>query len=107
MVLHISSDAAYLVPPYPKSRIAGFYQLSNNEMPGKPQSLNGGLLVEYKTLLHVVASAAETEIAGVFHNAQLAISLRHIQRALGHNHPATPIKSDDSTAYGFIHNSIH
>ena len=107
VVLHIDSDAAYLVAPQAKSRRAGFYQLSNNEMHGKPQSLNGGILVECKSLRHVVASAAEAELAGVFHNTQLAISLQHIQRALGHNHPATPIKTDNSTAYGFIHNNIH
>jgi hypothetical protein len=46
-------------------------------------------------------------VAGVFHNAQLAISLRRILRALGHTQTPTPIKTDNSTAYGFIHNNIH
>ena len=107
MALHIDSDAAYLVAAQAKSRIAGFYHLSNNEVHGKPVSLNGEILVECKTLRHVVASATEAELAGVFHNAQLAISLRHILRALGHTQHATPIKTDNSTAHGFIHNNIH
>ena len=107
MVLRIDSDAAYLVAPQAKSRIAGFYRLSNNGVTNKKSTPNGGILVECKTLRHVVASAAEAEVAGVFHNAQIAISLRHILRSLGHTQPATPIKTDNSTVYGFIHNNIH
>ena len=69
MILNIDSDAAYLVAPGAKSRIAGFFHLTNKDDP----FTNGPILVECKTLRHVVASSAEAETAGIFHNAQLAI----------------------------------
>ena len=54
-----------------------------------------------------MASAAEAEVAGIFHNAQTTILIRRILRALNHPQPPTPIKTDNSTANGFIHNNIH
>ena len=62
--------------------------------------------MECKTLKHVVASAAEAEIAGIFHSAQTSIPIQRILRALGHTQPVTPIKTDNSTASGFIHDNI-
>ena len=44
---------------------------------------------------------------GFFHNAQVDIPIRHILEALGHPQPPTPLKTDNSTANGFVHNSIH
>jgi hypothetical protein len=69
--------------------------------------LNAGVLVERKTIRHVVASAAEAEVAGIFLNAQQIIPIRRILHALGHVQPPTPVKTDNSTANGFIHNNIH
>ena len=60
MVLHVDSDAAYLVMPKARSRIAGYYQLLN--YPTKQGDLNGPLHIECKTLRNVVASAAEAEM---------------------------------------------
>ena len=107
MVLHVDSDAAYLIAPQAKSRVAGFYHLSTLPSKSKTPPMNGGVLVECKTLRHVVASAAEAEIAGIFHNAQTIIPLRRILVALNHPQPPTPIKTDNSTANGFIHKNIH
>ena len=107
MILNVDSDAAYLVTPEARSRIAGFYHLSSNKSHLKPSPLNGGVHVECKTLRHVVASAAEAEVAGVFHNAQITVLIRRILRTLNHPQPPTPIKTDNSTANGFIHNNIH
>ena len=107
MVLHVDSDAAYLVAPKARSRIAGYYYLSHHPATTSTPSLNGLVLVECKTLRHVVASAAEAEIAGVFHNAQITLSIRRILEVLNHPQPPTPIKTDNSTANGFIHNNIH
>ena len=69
--------------------------------------VNGAILVECKTLRHVVASSAEAECAGIFHNAQMALPIRTILKALNHPQPATPIKTDNSTAKGFVHDNIH
>ena len=72
MKIYIDSDAAYLVAPKAKSRILGFYYLSNNTT----QKLNGPVLVECKLLKHVVTSSAEAEITGIFYNTQTAIELK-------------------------------
>ena len=45
---------------------------------GKP------ILIEYKTVRHVVTSAAEAEEKGVFQNTQTAVALRHLLKAMGH-----------------------
>lgn len=75
MQLHIDSNAAYLITPRAKSRIAGFYYFkcgANNcplTMPNHP------VLVECRCLQHVVSSAAEAETAGLFYNTQNALLL--------------------------------
>ena len=104
MILNIDSDAAYLVAPGAKSRVAGYFQL-NSKMRSNPK-VNAAILVECKTLRHVVTSSAEAEIAGVFHNAQRAIPIRYMLNQLGHPQPPTPIKIDNETATNFIHNNI-
>ena len=60
-----------------------------------------------KTLRHVVASSAEAETAGIFLNAQTAIPMCYALECLGHPQPATSLKTDNSTANGFIHNNIN
>ena len=108
MILHVDTDAAYLVLPGGKSRIAGYYYLTNQPpTTGTPTpSFNGAIHVECKTLKHVVASAAEAETGGIFTNCQLALPIRQSLEALGHKQPPTPIKTDNSTAYKFIHNNM-
>ena len=61
MVLTIDSDAAYLVAPKARSRVAGYFQLSSNPLISRHPTLNGAILVKYKTLQHVVSFAAEAE----------------------------------------------
>lgn len=105
MILNIDSDAAYLVLPNAKSRIAGYFYLSSDPI-NTPPPINAPVLVVCKALCHVVASAAESETAGVFINAQIAIPIRNTLEALGHKQPPTPIKSDNSTATGFANDNI-
>ena len=107
MVLHVDSDAAYIVAPKARSRIAGFYYLSNHTNKTTHPTLNGEILVECKTLFHVVSSFAEAEISGVFHNAQVSIPIRRIVEVLNHPQPPIPLKTENSIANGFIHNNIH
>ena len=87
VVLHIDSDVAYLVRPNVRSRLASYFYLDNITPNGLPQ-LNGSILVEYKTLKHVVVSAADIEVGIIFHNAQMpmAIPIRVILEALEHHH---------------------
>ena len=107
MQLYINSDDAYLVAPKARSRVAGFYYFKNNPSNQPFAKPNHPVLVECHCLRHVVASAAEAETAGLFHNAQQAILIRRILLAL--NHPQTPtmIKTDNETACGFVNNNIH
>ena len=109
MCLHVDSDAAYLVMPAARSRIAGYYYLSTSPpTTGPPHNvpLNGAILIECKTLRHVVASAAEAETGGLFHNAQTIVILRQILEELGHPQPPTPLKTDNSTAHAFVHSNM-
>ena len=109
MVLHVDSDATYLVQPNAKSRIAGYYILST--YPPPPPKIptpapNAPILVECKTLRSVVASAAEAETGGLFHNGQTIIHIRRLLEALGHRQPPTPLKTDNSTSNAFINKSL-
>ena len=108
MHLWIDTDAAYLVAPRARSRVAGFYYLSD-----KPQTptqshppLNGAIFIECKILKNTVSSAAESETGGVFHNCQNAIPFRRTLEELGHPQHATPIKTDNSTSAGFCNQTI-
>ena len=78
MTLNFHSDAAFLVALEVKSRIAGFFFLQTKTIQNAP------ILVEYKTLQHVVTSATECETTAVFHNAQQAIPIQYILTQIGH-----------------------
>ena len=110
MVLHVDSDAAYLVLSGAKSWVvAGYYHLSNaptNSLLPKP-FLNGAVHAEWKTLRHVVSSVAEAETAVLFYNTKIIIELRRSLLALGHDRPPTPIKTDNSTTFGYVKNFVN
>jgi hypothetical protein len=110
MVLHINADAAYLVLPNARSRYAGHYFLSDHPPPpsAKPNPKpNGTILTICKTICGVMSSAAEYETgAGVYGNSQEAVASRISLLALGHPQPATPLKTDNSTANSFVHANI-
>ena len=53
-----------------------------------------------------MASAAEAELGGLFHNGQLAIPLRTALIEMGHPQPPTPMQTDNSTACGIVNSSI-
>ena len=49
-----------------------------------------------------MASAAEAETTGIFHNARTTLPIRTMLCTLGHCQPTTPIKTDNSTAANFV-----
>jgi hypothetical protein len=78
MILHDDSNAAYLVLPNAKSHITGQFYLSTTPppLPLKPSPpSNSPILTECRTFCNVVASAAEAETDGLFHNAQTCIPI--------------------------------
>ena len=108
MVLHVDTDAAYLVAKKARSRIGGYFYLSNVYAPRTtPRPVNNGPIhVECHLLRHVVSSSAEAETAGLFFNAQTAITIRRMLQALGHPQPPTPIRTDNSTASSFANSTF-
>ena len=102
MILSVDSDAAYLVAPMARSRAGGFHYLGNKE----GTMLNGSVAVVAKIIKNVMASAAEAEVGALFMNAQVAAPMRVTLEELGHPQPATPMKTDNSTANGIMNGTI-
>ena len=53
-----------------------------------------------------MSSAAEAETTGVFNNAKLTVSIRHLLNQLGHSQPITVIHTDNSTTAGFANKNM-
>ena len=84
MILHVDSDAAYLVMPGAKSHAAGNYHLSNTPPSTKAPKpfLDGAIHIECKALRHVISSAMEAECVPLFYNAKSTIEIRRSLEAL-------------------------
>ena len=53
-----------------------------------------------------MSSAPEAEIAAAFLTAKDAIPIRKALHEMGHTQPPTPIQTDNSTAHGFLNETI-
>ena len=53
-----------------------------------------------------MSSAVESELGALFLISTHAIPIRHTLIAMGHPHPPTPIKTDNTTSLGVITNTI-
>ena len=107
MTLYVDSDAAYLVAPKAKSRIAGFFYCSNKSTTTPPSPpLKGPFYVECKILRHVVTSVAEAKTAGLFYNCQTDIHLQHMLNVLGHPQKHMPVKTDNGTTAQFASDTV-
>jgi hypothetical protein len=102
MILQVDSDAAYLVCSGARSRMGGYFYLGNKDN----KLHNGAILVLAKIIKNVMSSAAEAETGALFMNAQEAIPIRRCLQELGHEQPATRIRTDNSTACGFANETI-
>jgi hypothetical protein len=54
----------------------------------------------------VFASVAESEVGACFHNAQSGAPLQVTLTELGHIQPPTPLRTDNSTAFGILNETI-
>ena len=107
MQLHVDTDAAFLVLPKARSRIAGYYRLLRHTDSPHFKDDNGPFYILCKTLRSVVTSAAEAETHGVFHNAKKTIPIVHTLTHMGHKQKQpTPIRADNSTAVGFVNRNM-
>ena len=107
MILELDSDAAYLIAPKARSTVAGYYHITEDPSITQHPIFNGSIHVECKTLHHGLSSAAEAEVGRVFHTSQVVIPIRTLLHALKHPQPLTSIKTDNSTAFGFIYDNMH
>jgi hypothetical protein len=108
MVLHVESDASYLSEAKAKSRYAGYHYLSIDPKGTNVMypPLNAPVLVSANIIKETVASAAEAELAGLFHNGRDALPLIHALNEMGHTQPPTPIQTDNSTAAGLANDTV-
>jgi hypothetical protein len=104
MILHIHSDASYLSVSDARSRIGGLF-FCGNKSP-QQDTLNGSILNIASIIKNLVASAAESEVGACFHNAQSGSPLRVTPTGLGHVQPPTPLRIDNSTAFGILNEKI-
>jgi hypothetical protein len=104
MVLRIHSDASYLSVSNARSRLGGLFFLGNNSP--EQETINGSILNVAAVIKNVVASVAESEVGACFHNAQSGAPLRVTLTELGHTQPPTPLRTDNSTAYGIVNETI-
>ena len=105
MILHVDIDAAYLITPSTKSRIAGYYWLSSD--PSKmhiPSDAPFHILCRFFKKL--VESAGKAKTTVVFFNAQEIIFIRRLHIALGHPQPSIPLTADSSTASDFVNKNM-
>ena len=95
MIIHIDSNAVYLVELEAKSRAGGYFYLSNHHNP----KLNGPIYYLCTLIKAVMSSAAESELEALFINSTHAIPIRHTLISMGHPQPPYPIKSDNITQH--------
>jgi hypothetical protein len=104
MILHIHSDASYLSVSNARIRLGGLFFCGDKS----PQhdKLNGSILNVASVIKNVVASAAESEVGACFHNAQIGAPLRVTLTEVGHIQTPTPLRIENSTAFGILNETI-
>ena len=89
---HFRDVKSYLSERNARLRVAGYYYLSNNTHnntvfndPDYVAMPNGPVHVLCQLMKEVMSSAAEAEIAGLFHNGKVACTMRITLEELGHS----------------------
>ena len=68
--------------------------------------MNGAILVNANVIKHVMSSAAEAELGGLFFNMKDAVPIRAALEEMGHPQPPTAIVVDNSTASGIANKTV-
>ena len=100
MILYNHSDAAYLVASNARSRAGGYTYFGNK--PENEEIFNAPIVIIAKIIKAVMSSASEAETGALYMNAKEIIPLRVTCEELGHPQPATPMRTDNTTACGII-----
>jgi Reverse transcriptase (RNA-dependent DNA polymerase) len=104
MILKVQSDASYLSEPQARSRAAGHFYMGNKG--SKSDTKQGAILATTSIMKPVLSSASEAEIGALFENCKRAEILRTTLEEMGWPQPATPVKTDNSTACGIADDNI-
>jgi hypothetical protein len=83
MILKITSDAAYLVQPQPRSRAAAHYHLGWTDS----TRTNGAVDILCQTIKNVVSSAAEAESGAIYMGGKHACPIRAWSHPTSHRNP--------------------
>jgi hypothetical protein len=105
MILHIHSDASYLLKNKAKIREGSFFYMGNSINTDKKLT-SGAILIISNVLKHIMSSAAEAEIVAVFINAKEGAVLRITLEEQGHPQPPTPMDTYNTTATGYSNGTI-
>ena len=103
MTLAAHSDASFLTKSGSRSRAGAHIFLTDDDP--IPRS-NGPVLTMSQIIKFVMASAAEAELAALYLTAREMIPLRQTLKEMGWKQPCSPIQTDNSTAVGFISDTI-
>ena len=103
MKLAVHSDASYLSKPKARSRAGGHFFLSN-EAAIPPN--NGAVLNIAHIIKHVMTSATEAELAGLYIMTRETAFIRIILKEMGHPQPPTPIQTDNAMADKIVNGKI-
>jgi hypothetical protein len=104
MILHIHSDASYLSVSNARNRLGDLF-LCGDKSPNE-DNLNGSILNLASVIKNVVASVAESEAGACFQNTQSGAQLRVTLTELGHIQRPTPLRTDNSTVFGILDDTI-
>jgi hypothetical protein len=104
IILHIHSDVSYLSVSNTHSRLGSLFFCGDK--PLQEDTPNGSILNVASVIKNMVASAAESEVGACFQNAQSGAPLRITLTELGHIQPPTPLRTDNSTAFGILNETI-
>jgi len=105
MRLVLWSDASYLSESSSRSRAGGYHYLTDKGDPATAP-VNGAIDAISTIIPTVVSATSEAEYAGLFLNGQAAISTRHTLEDLGYPQAATPIITDNTTAFGIANHQV-
>jgi len=103
MILAAHSDASFLTEPGSRSRAGAYIFLSEDDPIPR---INGPILTIATIIKYVMASAAEAELAALYLTAREMIPLRNALDEMGWPQPKSPIQTDNSTATGFVNDTI-
>jgi len=105
MRLVLWSDGSYLSESLSRSRAGGYHYLTGK---GDPllEPPNGAIEAISTIIPTVVSASSEAEYASLFLNGQAAISTRQTLEDLGYPQSATPIITDNTTAYGIANRTV-